>query len=51
MLTGEPPTDTDIADMVQQIRRRVIRPLRQLGYLEAGIDAAVATGYDPLAGG
>src|SRR5207253_10755760 len=47
-LTGEPPTDTDIADVVQKISRRVIRKLRQLGYLEAGLDAAVATGYDPL---
>jgi len=45
---GEPPTDTDIADVVQKISRRVIRKLRQLGYLEAGLDAAVATGYDPL---
>src|SRR2546428_7353252 len=44
----EPPTDADIADVVQKISRRVIRTLRQLGYLEAGIDAAVATGYDPL---
>jgi hypothetical protein len=43
-LTGEPPTDTDIAAVVQKISRRVIRKLRQLGYLEAGIDAAVATG-------
>jgi hypothetical protein len=47
-LTGEPPTDTDIAAVVQKISRRVMRKLRQLGYLEAGIDAAVATGYDPL---
>jgi hypothetical protein len=47
-LPGEPPTDTDIADVVQKISRRVIRKLRQLGYLEAGLDAAVATGYDPL---
>src|SRR5262245_5977117 len=47
-LSGEPPTDTDIADVVQKISRRVIRKLRQLGYLEAGIDTAVATGYDPL---
>src|SRR3989442_4405609 len=47
-LTGEPPTDTDIADVMQKISRRVIRKLRQLGYLEAGLDAAVATGYDPL---
>ena len=34
--------------MVQKISHRVIRKLRQLGYLEAGGDAAVATGYDPL---
>jgi Putative transposase/Transposase zinc-binding domain len=47
-LPSEPPTDTDIADVVQKISRRVIRKLRQLGYLEAGLDAAVATGYDPL---
>jgi len=47
-VTGEPPTDTDIAAVVQKISRRVIRKLRQLGYLEAGIDDAVATGYDPL---
>jgi len=47
-LPGEPPTDTDIADVVQKISRRVIRKLRQLGYLEAGLNAAVATGYDPL---
>ena len=33
---------------LQQISRRVIRQLRHLGYLEAGIDAAVATGSDPL---
>jgi Putative transposase/Transposase zinc-binding domain len=44
----EPPTDTDIADVIQKISRRVIRKLRHLGYLEAGIDDAVATGYDPL---
>ena len=47
-LPSEPPTDTDIADVVQKISRRVIRKLRQLRYLEAGLDAAVATGYDPL---
>jgi hypothetical protein len=44
----EPPTDADIADVVQKISRRTIRTLRHLGYLEAGIDAAVAPGYDPL---
>jgi hypothetical protein len=47
-LQGEPPTDTDIAAVVQKISRRVMRKLRHLGYLEAGSDAAVATGYDPL---
>ena len=34
--------------VVQKISRRVLRTLRQLGYLEAGLDAVVATGYDPL---
>ena len=28
---------------------RIIRKLRKLGYLEPGIDAPIATGYDPLA--
>ena len=32
--------------MVQKSRRRVIRMLRRLGYLEAG--TAAATGYAPL---
>jgi hypothetical protein len=45
---GEPPTDADVTAVVQDIRRRIIRTLRRLGYLEAGIDTAVATGYDPL---
>ena len=44
----EPPSDADIAEVLQKISRRVIRALRQWGYLETGIDAAVATGYDPL---
>jgi hypothetical protein len=47
-IKGEPPTDADITAVVQTISRRVIRKLRHLGYLEAGLDAAVATGYDPL---
>jgi hypothetical protein len=34
--------------VVQKISRRVLRALRQLGYLEAGLDAVVGTGYDPL---
>jgi len=29
---GEPPTDADIADVVQTISRWVIRTLRRLGY-------------------
>jgi len=43
----EPPINADIAEVLQKISRRVIRTLRQLGYLETGIDA-VATGSDPL---
>ena len=34
--------------MLQKISHLVIRTLHRLGYLEAGIDAAVATEYDPL---
>jgi hypothetical protein len=45
---GEPPSDADVAAVVQRISRRVIRTLRSLGYLEAGSDATGATGYDPL---
>jgi hypothetical protein len=45
---GEPPSDADVAEVIQKISRRVIRKLRHLGYLEAGIDVPVATGYDPL---
>jgi hypothetical protein len=47
-LKGEPPSDADIAAVLQKISRRVIRKLRHLGYLEAGSNDAVATGYDPL---
>src|SRR5216683_3338150 len=42
----EPPSDADIAAILQKISRRIIRTRRHLGYLETGIDAAVATGYD-----
>ncbi len=42
------PTDAEITAVVTKISHRVIRKLQKLGYLEAGIDAAVATGYDPL---
>jgi hypothetical protein len=45
---GEPPSDADVADVIQKISHRVIRKLRQLGYLEAGMQVPVATGYDPL---
>ena len=45
---GAPPSDTDIAAVVQKISQRVIRKLRQLGYLEAGLAAPMATEYDPL---
>ena len=45
---GEPPTDADITAVVQKISRRIIRKLRHLGYLEVGLDAPTATGYDPL---
>src|SRR5262249_17818364 len=47
-LQGEPPTDADIAAVLQKISRRVIRLLRRLGSLEAGMESPVATGYDPL---
>src|SRR5215510_14362195 len=47
-LAVEPPTDTDIAAVIQKISHRVIRTLRHLGYLEAGLDPVMATGYDPL---
>src|SRR5437870_5243345 len=47
-LTAEPPTDTDIANVIQKIRRRVLRKLRRVGYLEAELGDAVAAGYDPL---
>src|SRR5262247_2462304 len=47
-LAGAPPTDPDIAAVIQKISRRVIRSLRHLGYLETGMEPPVATGYDPL---
>src|SRR5262245_19700438 len=46
---SEPPSDADIAKLLQKLSRRVIRTLRQLGYLEAGSDDTVATGYAPWA--
>jgi Putative transposase/Transposase zinc-binding domain len=47
-LAVEPPSSTDVAEVVQKISRRVIRTLRRLGYLDAGMEPPVATGYDPL---
>ena len=47
-IKGEPPSDAEIATVLQKISRRVIRTLRHLGYLEAGVHHAVATRYDPL---
>jgi len=47
-LKGKPPSDAEVANVVQKISRRIIRTLRRLGYLEAGMEALVATGYDPL---
>src|SRR2546425_7108782 len=47
-VTVEPPSDADIATVLQKLSHRVIRKLRRLGYLEASMDATVATGYDPL---
>ena len=41
-----PPSDADIIEILQKISQRVIRTLYRLGYLETGIDAATATGYD-----
>jgi hypothetical protein len=46
-LPADPPTDTDIATVLQTISRRVIRALRTLGYLEVGTEDVVPTGYDP----
>jgi Putative transposase/Transposase zinc-binding domain len=43
----EAPRDGEIAGVLQKISQRVIRHLRQRGYLEAGIEDVVPTGYDP----
>jgi hypothetical protein len=45
---AEPPRDVDITTILQKLSHRVIRKLRRLGYLETGMEAPVATGYDPL---
>jgi hypothetical protein len=46
-LPAAPPTDADIATVLQKISQRVIRELRKRGYLEAGTQDVVPTGYDP----
>jgi hypothetical protein len=43
----EPPTDAEIAAVLDKISQRVIRALRTLGYLEAGTEDVVPTGYNP----
>jgi len=40
----EPHSDADMTAVLRKISRRVIGKLRQMGYLEAGSDAAMATG-------
>jgi hypothetical protein len=42
-----PPTDAEVAAMLHKISQRVIRHLRKQGYLEAGTEDVVSTGYDP----
>jgi hypothetical protein len=46
-LPADPPTDADIATVLQKISQRVIRELRKRGYLEADTQDVVPTGYDP----
>ena len=46
-LPQAPPTDAEIAVVLHTISQRVIRQLRTLGYLEAGTQDVVPTGYDP----
>jgi hypothetical protein len=38
---AEPPSDADLATVLQKISHRVIRTLRRLGYLEAGLEVPV----------
>ncbi len=46
-LPSGPPTDADISTVLHKISQRVIRELCKLGYLEAGTQDVVPTGYDP----
>ena len=41
-VTAEPPSDADMATVLQHISWRVIRTLRQLGFLEARMAVPVA---------
>jgi hypothetical protein len=43
-VTAPPPSDAAIAAVVATISRRVIRKLRQLGYLEDGLRSAEGRG-------
>ena len=45
-----PPTDAEVAAVLHTISQRVIRQLRKRGYLEAGTEDVVPTGYDPVRG-
>ncbi len=47
-LRAEPPSDADVAEVAHKISRRVVRKLRQLGYLESDLEELVSTEYDPL---
>jgi hypothetical protein len=47
-VTVAPPTDADLAALIHTSSQRVLRPWRQLGDLEAGLAATVATGDAPL---
>lgn len=47
LVKAEPPTTADSAAVGQKISRRVMRTRRTLGSLEAGTDAAAATGDNP----
>ncbi len=40
-----------LCDRLRTHCKHPLRKLRQLGYLEPGIDAPIATGYDPLLDG
>ena len=47
-ISTQPASAPQPGGLARKISRRVIRTLCHLRYLEAGLNAAVATGYDPL---